>query len=289
MEGDEEMCRYIRVSMSCDSFMAALESMTHINGNSTDMTFTKDGFSTHTKTVPGQESTNPKKASLADIRESNQMFCKYPSEWLRHYEYDDDLGDVYSGQVSTSDLFNSVKNLKKQVLEFDIEVANDGSSSGLRIQVQKTTGSKTIKFNSQNSPTKYIDVYAKYCANKEAAAKPCNSVLKDIWSGIKHNSCTGINLKLNHTKSTLTVTLPIPQDPEFSFYYLSWNTGNGVEETDVVREIKLPTKSVITKTHKMSPNGITQIFISPETMEPIVLKTNIGNQGICVVSIAIRK
>lgn len=287
MEQDEIPTRTIRVRVEPDSFIYALESMTKANGNSTDITFTKSGFVTCTKTVSEKEAINPKKRVASDVRETGQLACTYYKDWLSHYEYDSDIGELYSGQVQTTELLNGIKSTKKQTLDFMISVRHDGTNSGIIIYTG-IGGEKHVEFIQQRRPVRYVDMYEKHYLNVDPVAKPLNNTLKNVWASLKHNSGIGIKLRYRYGegRSTLAVIVVTPRKPEFSIDYLS--ADNYADPSDSIRDVDLPTTSLITHMFKLSPTGVAQIYMSASPSDPIVLKTNIGNQGHAVLSINVR-
>lgn len=287
MEQDEIPTRTIRVKIEPDSFIQALESMARTNGNSTDITFTKLGFTTYTRTVSEKEAITPKKAVASSVRETGQLTCKYYKEWLAHYDYDPSIGASYSGQIQTNDFLNGVKSTKKQTLEFLITVNKDGTSGGIVIYTG-IGGEKHIQFNQQRQPIRYTDAYERYYLNTDPVAKPLNNTLKNIWSSLKQNSGTGIKLRYRYGEitSALAVIVVTPRAPEFSIDHLS--SDSYIDPDDSVRDVNLPTTSLITQMFKLSPTGVAQIYMSPGADKPIVMKTNIGHQGHAILSINVR-
>ena len=282
--------RPIVVVMEATSLISAFECMNNINGNVTIFLFDKHGFKTYTITDPSQDSTTPKKkkASVVHKREVSQFNGIFASEWLSRYYYDETLGHTYAGSVNTDMFLSIMKNLKKEVLEFSVNLCDDGEMDKIHMRVPKGEGEKYINFDSSIDQVKYIDPLTKYYSNVEPIAKPFNKTFQLTCSGIRQTKCTSVRFVMNTDNSKLSIILLSDGDNVISRETLS-HANEPDADTDTLTSIEVPADCWITKVAKLSNNACTQIYMSEDRRIPLIFKTHIGAQGYAICSIRMVK
>jgi hypothetical protein len=283
-----ESHRQIVVSMEATSLISAFESMKHINGNVTVISFDKDGFKTYTTTETNQDSTpSKKKVSSVQKREVSQFNGIFSSEWLGSYYYDPKLGKSYTGSVNTTQFMSTMKNLKKEILDFSVNRSTDGTTDKIHIKVPKGSGEKYVDFDTSIDQVKYIDLFNKYYANVDPIAKPFNKTFQTTCSGIRQTNCSRLRFNMNIDKNTLGIVALNDGDTVLSRETLSHNNEPD-DDNDTIVSIEVPADCWIIKVPKLSVNACTHIYMSEEKRAPLLFKTHIGAQGFAICSIRMK-
>lgn len=281
--------RPIVVAMEATSIISAFELMNHINGNMTTIEFDKNGFKTYTTTDSSKDSTaSKKKGSSSRKREVSQFMGVFSREWLGYYKYDESIGKSYVGTVSTKEFTAIVKNIKKEILEFSVNVSEGDDLDKIHVKVPKGTGEKYIDFDTKIASVKHVDPFAKYYSNSEPIAKPFNKIFQSTCSGIRQTNCTSLKFNMNVDKETLSILLLNNGDNVISRETLS-HEGKQEEVTDTIISVEVPADCWIIKVPKLSTNSCTHMYMSEDPKVPLLFKTHIGTQGFAICCIRMVK
>lgn len=284
----------IRVKLDSSSAKPAFEVLDTID-ETVRFTFKSEGFSVSCATQAKKKSNKSSaKAAAKNNKLPTQADYNFIKEYMSRYTYrvnhsDGEPREEYSVDAEIKPLLNHLKSLKKNNLNFKINVSADGEPGNMIIMLPGIE--KYVPLKCVDDRPKYVNQYLKHFKGVPPTIIISSAA---FLAGVTNAKRSSNEIEFRRNERTSRACLCCWKDGDdtpVETHQLdnadsdsSYERGNEDDEI-LTRSFNIVNNPWAAKLAKLNDNGVIQIYMSPEPKTPLILKTHIGSQGTAIFSV----